>query len=223
MILTCAHCKQPIEDLLTRGALVWNHEFRQGYVYHSAFRITHRLPYCMELGSQPNEYSVIRWIPLTEVFISDEVDFSYFFEAKMDEFGYLIDDGREFAGDSMEAAYYLLCGGLEGFHIDIPKPTTPAKRPMMGKGRAGHVYLLQSVTGHYKIGRTSNPANRLKTFTIKLPFEVEYVCVIACEDMYRLEWDLHEKYESKRVNGEWFNLSPEDVEYLKGLAHDQEE
>jgi hypothetical protein len=82
----------------------------------------------------------------------------------------------------------------------------------------GYVYLIQSSTGYYKIGRTVNPDNRMATFTVKLPFEVEYTCVIQCEDMYGLEKELHARFASKRVNGEWFNLAPEDVEYIKGLV-----
>lgn len=90
--------------------------------------------------------------------------------------------------------------------------------PVKPRDRKGHVYLIQSPTGAYKIGRTTDPADRLRTFNVKLPFEVEYVCVIATDDMYALERQLHSKFAAKRVNGEWFILSPDDVEYIKGLS-----
>jgi hypothetical protein len=82
----------------------------------------------------------------------------------------------------------------------------------------GYVYLLQSDTGHYKIGRAKTPDKRIKTFGIKLPFKVEYLAVIKTPDMIALEKQLHERYEQKRINGEWFDLLPEDVDYIKGLA-----
>lgn len=82
----------------------------------------------------------------------------------------------------------------------------------------GFVYLIQSPTGYYKIGRTKDPNDRIATFSVKLPFEVEYVCVIQTSDMYSLETILHNRYAKQRVNGEWFQLTPEDVEYIKGLA-----
>lgn len=82
----------------------------------------------------------------------------------------------------------------------------------------GFVYLIQSPTGYYKIGRTTNPKDRMKTFSVKLPFEVEYVCVIQTDNMYGLEQILHNRFADKRVNGEWFNLSPDDVEHIKGMA-----
>lgn len=82
----------------------------------------------------------------------------------------------------------------------------------------GFVYLIQSSTGSYKIGRTKNPDNRMRTFGVQLPFEVDYVCTIETADMYMLEADLHRKYASKRVNGEWFSLTHEDVAAIQGMA-----
>lgn len=82
----------------------------------------------------------------------------------------------------------------------------------------GYVYLLQSPTTAYKIGRTRDPKNRMKTFGVQLPFEVEFICLIKTQNMTELESRLHAKYADKRINGEWFRLTLEDVEYIKGLA-----
>jgi hypothetical protein len=82
----------------------------------------------------------------------------------------------------------------------------------------GFVYLLQSPTGAYKIGRAIDPEDRLRTFSVKLPFEVEYACLIRTSDMVALERELHQQFEEKRVNGEWFNLDENDVAYIKSLA-----
>lgn len=76
---------------------------------------------------------------------------------------------------------------------------------------SGYVYLLQSSTGYYKIGRARNPNNRMATFGVKLPFEVEYRHLIKTDDMFALEAELHRRYADCRVNGEWFNLSDEQV------------
>ena len=86
----------------------------------------------------------------------------------------------------------------------------------------GYVYLLAGIHDPtlFKIGRTNNPDNRLKTFNVKLPFEVEYICTIKTDDMFKLERELHFKFASKRLNGEWFKLTSEDVEYIKGLSND---
>ena len=82
----------------------------------------------------------------------------------------------------------------------------------------GYVYLVQSPTGAYKIGRSQNPANRVRTFNVKLPFEIEYVCVIQTPRMKGLEKELHQRFAEKRIDGEWFRLSADDVDYIKSLA-----
>jgi len=81
----------------------------------------------------------------------------------------------------------------------------------------GYVYLLKSSSGHYKIGRTANPNDRLHTFEVKLPFEVEYAHVIPCYNMYKLETDLQKLFSLKRINGEWYKLDRADVKWIKGL------
>lgn len=96
-------------------------------------------------------------------------------------------------------------------------PTQPTK--LRGIGRQGFVYLVESPSGAYKIGRTKNPNDRARTFEVKLPFEINFVAVIQTDDMYQMEKTLHTKFNEKRINGEWFNLNPLDVEYIKGLAN----
>lgn len=81
----------------------------------------------------------------------------------------------------------------------------------------GFVYLIQSVTGHYKIGKTKDPNKRIQTFNVKLPMEVEYLHLIPCENRHEAERTLHARYANKRVNGEWFNLSPDDITAIKSI------
>lgn len=82
----------------------------------------------------------------------------------------------------------------------------------------GYVYLLREANGtHYKIGRTRNPENRLRTFSVKLPFQVEYDHLIQTDDMYALEAELHQRFAHCRVDGEWFALTPDEVAHIRGL------
>jgi hypothetical protein len=83
--------------------------------------------------------------------------------------------------------------------------------------KEGYVYLIQSPSSLFKIGRAKTPENRLHTFSVKLPFEVVYIALVKTNDMIKLERDLHVKFASKRINGEWFALTPDDVNYIKGL------
>jgi len=80
---------------------------------------------------------------------------------------------------------------------------------------SGFVYVLRAESGHYKIGRTKSPDSRMKTFSVKLPFRVEYELLIRSDNCRELEKGLHARFSDRRVDGEWFALSPEDIEALK--------
>lgn len=83
------------------------------------------------------------------------------------------------------------------------------------KSRAGYVYILKADNGTYKIGRTATPENRVKTFGVELPFDVEYEHLIQTDDMYRLEAELHAAYSHKNIRAEWFALDETDIATIK--------
>jgi hypothetical protein len=96
-------------------------------------------------------------------------------------------------------------------HNSTQKTQKPPKR------KSGYVYLIKG-GDFFKIGVTKSLNSRMKYFQTKLPFEVEELAIIASDDSYGLEKQLHEQFEHKRVNGEWFSLDEEDVETIQSLA-----
>jgi predicted GIY-YIG superfamily endonuclease len=111
--------------------------------------------------------------------------------------------------------------GRQEFILEIPQVRTRfAVRSI--KQKAGFVYLLQADNGTYKIGHTKNPDNRLATFKVKLPFEVQFLRLISSKDMYALEKRLHRRFAKKRLNrSEFFNLSEDDVNYICNIEGDE--
>lgn len=99
-------------------------------------------------------------------------------------------------------------------YIDKTYGTTEQTRTVR-PGRPGFVYLVRAETGQYKIGKTVDPNNRIKTFGVKLPFRVEYELVIKAADYTAFERELHMRFRDKWIDGEWFALSAEDIEALK--------
>ena len=92
----------------------------------------------------------------------------------------------------------------------------PRSKTFFKAKRAGFVYIVDEINGpHYKIGRTSNPYDRLKTFEVKLPYKVEYNMLIETNDMYALEYKLHNIFSDKHADGEWFTLSQDDLDWLR--------
>jgi hypothetical protein len=89
---------------------------------------------------------------------------------------------------------------------------------MRASTRHGYIYLLQSTVGYWKIGRSGVPVQRISKLGVVLPFEIDVEALVETGDMYALESDLHRKYKTKRINGEWFALEPDDIAYIKSLA-----
>ena len=85
------------------------------------------------------------------------------------------------------------------------------KEQMQGPG----VYFVKSVSGHTKIGRSRNIADRIKTFGVKLPFEVKIFHFISTSRCIELEKYFHSRYRDNRINGEWFELSDDELAWIK--------
>jgi hypothetical protein len=86
--------------------------------------------------------------------------------------------------------------------------------------RSGYVYLLKAHKPFeecYKIGRTKDPKRRFHDFGVKLPYRIEVLAVMSARDMFRGEAILHSTFASRRVEGEWFRLSREDVSWMEAL------
>lgn len=74
-----------------------------------------------------------------------------------------------------------------------------------------YVYVV-SLLGYYKIGRTKNVSNRLRSITSALP--PEPITLVMSERVYssvRVENYLHKLFVNKRVHGGWFRLTSDDL------------
>lgn len=94
--------------------------------------------------------------------------------------------------------------------LDSPSRASVQREARQKAKTAGYVYLI-SGGGYYKIGKTTNLGDRRKQIGLQLPFEVSLRHAVHTEDIDRLELYWHERFASKRLNGEWFALTAEDV------------
>ena len=78
----------------------------------------------------------------------------------------------------------------------------------------GFVYLMKSGR-HYKIGRSISVGSRERQLAIKIPVPPTTIHSIETDDPTGVEAYWHKRFENKRGEGEWFDLSPEDVKAFK--------
>ncbi|WP_323745073.1 GIY-YIG nuclease family protein [Noviherbaspirillum malthae] len=69
-----------------------------------------------------------------------------------------------------------------------------------------------------KIGKSVDVRSRTRLFAVKLPFPTTVEHYAWFDDYSFAERDLHRKYHSKRLEGEWFDLSLDDVAHIKTLG-----
>lgn len=79
-----------------------------------------------------------------------------------------------------------------------------------------YVYLTKADFG-YKIGKTTNPDTRPMQVAGNTPIKLEVITVIEVPDCTKAERQLHEHFREKRLRGEWFALTEDDVAFVKGF------
>lgn len=79
------------------------------------------------------------------------------------------------------------------------------------------VYVIEHEHGYVKIGRSNNPTQRVRSLQTACPYDLHVAGVIKCPDAVQLETHLHEKYENRQKNGEWYNINNVQKTYLYSL------
>ena len=95
----------------------------------------------------------------------------------------------------------------------VAQSTESAEIPSV-ESNEGYVYLIRSGR-FYKIGRTNALGRRQRELAIQLPEKAVPVHSIRTDDPIGIEAYWHKRFEAKRRNGEWFELSAAEVHAFK--------
>jgi Meiotically up-regulated gene 113 len=84
----------------------------------------------------------------------------------------------------------------------------------------GYIYILKAANGLYKIGKTRNIAARINAIRTASPEKVEVYRVFQSTEYSRMEIHLHKMFANYREIGEWFRLTPEELETIDSIQGD---
>lgn len=128
---------------------------------------------------------------------------------------------RRFGGQKALAARlreYALRKGYDDVAALCPEqnvvPKDEATSGSESKLATGFVYLMKSGR-HFKIGRSVSVGSRERQLAIKIPVPPTTIHSIETDDPAGVEAYWHKRFDSKRGEGEWFDLSSEDVKAFK--------
>jgi hypothetical protein len=103
---------------------------------------------------------------------------------------------------------------LSAFVKDEAKDQTDGAPDSKSARVRGFVYLARHGQD-YKIGRSNDVTRRRRELALLLPQELKHVHVIETDDPEGIERYWHQRFEARRVRGEWFRLTPEDIRAFK--------
>ena len=107
--------------------------------------------------------------------------------------------------------------GLEADVLaDIKQPEKLKERGAKRRDNR-HVYFLGEVYGAVKIGVAVNLEKRIKTLQTAFPYKLTLIHSVQSDRANTLERELHKHFAAKRLNGEWFALNQEDIQWVKRM------
>ena len=93
----------------------------------------------------------------------------------------------------------------------IPSESVGEKQSIKAPQKvAGYVYLAKHGQD-YRVGRSNDVVRRGREISLILPQELEHVHIIETDDPPGIERYWHERFKDRRIRGEWFRLTREDV------------
>lgn len=119
----------------------------------------------------------------------------------------------EFSKESGNSSVAAICKAELSYSTEEASQIETSTMEALGT-KFGFVYLLKSGK-YYKIGRTMDLGRREYELGIQLPEKPIKIHSIKTDDPVGTERYWHERFKDRRKNGEWFELTKDDVTAFK--------
>ncbi|HLR69441.1 MAG TPA: GIY-YIG nuclease family protein [Virgibacillus sp.] len=88
----------------------------------------------------------------------------------------------------------------------------------------GFLYIIKdNASNRYKIGITTNYKDRLRSLNTIVPFGITIIEIFPSSKYKEIEKDVHERFNNRRRNGEWFEFNENDlkecIDYVKSMTY----
>jgi hypothetical protein len=133
---------------------------------------------------------------ITEILIENNNDSDFFRLPKI-----IVKTNKCFKDKTLTKSFYRL-ENIEDFKLFTDKTNKKTKNKIL---KQTYIYLIEA-GDIYKIGFSNNPSSRLKSIQTHNPYKCKIIYKIK-DPFGTLEKDLHVKFNSLRINGEWFKKS----------------
>ena len=97
---------------------------------------------------------------------------------------------------------------------EIHQVDTAQGSSLVNKETLGIVYLFRHGK-YYKIGKSNDTVRRGNEIKIQLPEKLDLIHEIKTDDPSGIEAYWHKRFDSKRMNGEWFDLNSSEIKAFK--------
>ncbi|KAB8145767.1 GIY-YIG nuclease family protein [Chloroflexia bacterium SDU3-3] len=85
--------------------------------------------------------------------------------------------------------------------------------------RSGYIYIAYAENGLFLIGKSRSPQQHIKQLSKnELPFDIALMHSIFSQDMHQAETMIRQKLSHRHRSGQWFALSPQDLNDLMNIA-----
>jgi hypothetical protein len=96
----------------------------------------------------------------------------------------------------------------DDFELDDPKRTS----------LHGWIYFILADNGLVKIGRSDNVVRRFNEIKLISPLHLSIAHAVAVSNCVTAECWIHSEFHLRLHHGEWFALSPKEMEWVKSLS-----
>lgn len=130
----------------------------------------------------------------------------------------------EFAALHARAAHFYATttdAEINQYNLELDQePVDPAPRPSApARDLSGWVYAV-GIDGQVKLGRSAKPEVRLALLLSGLPFEGQVFGLWQVSNAPLAEKQVHAAFAALRIRGEWFNLTPSQLDRIPELLGD---